>query len=103
MFKYLHRFAFSSVIDGGLESSNVGSVEEDTEEEAESATVQSDHEKNNCIPGPDPNADNGVEKTSYQIGLCENSVSQTSGRRDLIAFIQDQRNGKLKKSCHQKK
>ena len=66
-------------------------------EEAESATVQSDHEKNDCIPGPDPDADNGVEKSSNQIALCENSVSQTSGRRDLIAFIQDQRNGKLKK------
>ena len=86
-------------IDGGLESSNVGSVENDTEEEAESATVQSDHDKNDCIPGPDsdPDADNGVEKSSNQIALCENSVSQTSGRRDLIAFIQDQRNGKLKK------
>ena len=86
-------------IDGGLESSNVGSVEKDTEEEAESATVQSDHEKNDCIPGPgpDPDADNGVEKSSNQIALCENSVSQTSGRRDLIAFIQDQRNGNLKK------
>lgn len=43
-------------IDGGLESFNVGSVEKDTEEEAESATVQSDHEKNDCIPGPDHEA-----------------------------------------------
>ena len=82
-------------IDGGLESSNVGSVEKGTEEEAESATVHSDHDKNDYIP--DPDADNGVEKSSNQIALCENSVSQTSGRRDLIAFIPDQRNGKLKK------
>ena len=89
-------------IDCGLQSFNVGSVQKDTEE-AESATVQSDHEKNDCIPGPDPDADNGVEKSSNQIALCENSVSQTSGRGDLIAFIQDQRNGKLKKKLRSDK
>ena len=49
-------------IDGGLELFNVGSVEKDTKKEAESATVQSDHEYNYCIP--DPDADNGVEKRS---------------------------------------
>ena len=40
-------------IDGGLESFNVGSVEKNTEEVAESTTVQSDHEKSGCIPCPD--------------------------------------------------
>jgi hypothetical protein len=91
-------------------SLNIASVEKDTKEKeeiAEMITVQSDHKENGCTPDrADPDCYNDCDvnddESSTQIARCENSISQTnvtqtSGRRDLIAYIQDQRNGKMKK------
>lgn len=81
---------------------NIGSVENDgTEKEekvAKSTTVQSNNEEHSCRSVPDNDNDHDVDGSSTQIELCENStkqtVTRTSGRRDLIEYIQDQRNRK---------